>query len=329
MLKEIHHCEVGGRTLEAANVHALREKVGRLLESIAPGRTLPLCYFRVPAMDYELPVYEEGGEFSSPVVGGPRLRASDLAGMRRRVCRYLVNAGYVAEPHEVTVSVLRPRDLRQVPPAAVFRSQTDPDFWMPSVEGISADGPVVGILGEATRLRGPERRRATPGPAGTIAKAPAAPDVIELLRFLRTELARSRSAVAAAGIYATEVRPEIWAAARRSVSDTGRRLVAYLAEDGAPLELAISRTGFGELAVALEDRGISIFLGPTEDALAEAVGAYLSEEGFLRFASEIELHDVPQPREERLGVDSIWTFGEEPGEVPALATDEPEEVRNP
>ena len=25
MLKEIHHCEVGGRTLEAANVHALRE----------------------------------------------------------------------------------------------------------------------------------------------------------------------------------------------------------------------------------------------------------------------------------------------------------------
>src|SRR5205085_658977 len=98
ILKEIHHCEVAGRTLEAANPYALREKVGRLLETIAPGHTLPLCYFRVPSMDYELPVYEEDGEFTSPVIGGPRLRAGELAGMRRHVCRYLVSAGYVAEP---------------------------------------------------------------------------------------------------------------------------------------------------------------------------------------------------------------------------------------
>src|SRR5919199_122305 len=70
ILKEIHYCEVAGRTLEAANVYALREKVARLLEGIAPGRALPLCYFRVPAMDYELPVYEEDGALTSPVIGG-------------------------------------------------------------------------------------------------------------------------------------------------------------------------------------------------------------------------------------------------------------------
>jgi hypothetical protein len=61
VLKEIHRCEVAGRVLEAANVYALKAKVARALETIAPGRTLPLCYFRAPAMDYELPVFEQGG----------------------------------------------------------------------------------------------------------------------------------------------------------------------------------------------------------------------------------------------------------------------------
>src|SRR5919202_7011359 len=76
VLKEIHECEVAGQHLEAANLYALRAKVSRLLEGIAPGRSLPLCYFRVAAMDYELPVYEDGGMLTSPVIGGPKLKAT-------------------------------------------------------------------------------------------------------------------------------------------------------------------------------------------------------------------------------------------------------------
>src|SRR3954463_6686291 len=185
ILKEIHFCEVGGRALEAANVYARRAKVARQLETIAPGRSLPLCYFRAPAMDYKLPVYEEGGRLTVPGIGGPRLRAGDLAGIRRHVCRYLVNAGYVREPDEVIVGVLRPRDLRRVAPAAVFRDLDDRDVWLPSVDGISAEGAVVGVLGQAARLQRDERPRAGAGPAAA-QSAPAATDVIELLRFLRT-----------------------------------------------------------------------------------------------------------------------------------------------
>src|SRR4051794_30461493 len=44
ILKEIHWCEVAGQTLEAANPFALKEKVGRILETIAPAHTLPLAY---------------------------------------------------------------------------------------------------------------------------------------------------------------------------------------------------------------------------------------------------------------------------------------------
>jgi hypothetical protein len=320
ILKEVHSCEVAGQELEAANVYALRAKVGALLETIAPGRALPLCYFRAPAMDYELPVYEEGDHVASPVLGGPKLKADDLAGIRQHVCRYMVSAGYVHDPDEVTVGVLRPRDLRRVPPAAVFRSYEDPELWIPSVEGISPEGPVVGLLGQATRLRRPERRRAGPGPDLT-ATAPAAPDVVELLRFVRTELARRRSLRDLSTLYASEVRPEIWAAAERNTADTGRRLVAYLSdEEGSALELAVRRTGFGEVATALEDRGINVLIAPDDDALAASVGRYLAAHDFLRFASEIEIHDVASPRAERLEADSVWT----PGDGFAVAASQPE-----
>jgi hypothetical protein len=312
ILKEIHHCEVAGQTLEAANVYALRAKVGRALETIAPARTLPICEFRVPEMDYALPVYEQGGMLSSPVLGGPKLKAPDLAGIRRLVCRYLESAGYVRDMDEVTVGVVRPRDLRRVPPAAVFRSHSDADLWLPSVEGVSAEGPVVGIVGHAPQLRRPERRRAGAGPLSEDA-APAAPDAIALLRYLRAELGRA-GAMASWGLYASEVRPEIWAAAESRAAAAGSRLVAYLSDDVATrLELSVLRTGAGDVAVALEDRGINVFLAPDEDALAVQVGHHLTGAGFLRFAEEVEVHPAEAPRADRLEVESI--------------TKEPEEVR--
>jgi hypothetical protein len=324
LLKEIHSCEVAGQELQAANVYALREKVSSLLEAIAPARALPLCYFRVPDIDYELAVYEDGDRVVSPVLGGPKLKAHDLAEMRGLASRYLVSAGYVHDADEVSVGVLRPRDLRRVAPAAVLRSQDDPEVWMPSVEGVSPDGPVVGLLGEAARLRRRvERLRAGAGPiAGS--SAPSAPDVIELLRFVRTELARSGDLSDPAALYAGEVRPEIWAAAERHTEDSGRRLVAHLSDDErTTLELPIRQTGFGEVVTALEDRGINVLLAADVEALAAAVGRYLADHDFLRFASEIEIHEAGAPRAERLEPDSIWTSGD----GFAVATPErPEEV---
>ncbi len=304
VLKEIHYCEVAGRTLEAANVYALKAKVARALETIAPGRTLPLCYFRAPAMDYELPVYEQGGWFTSPVLGGPRLRAHDLAGIRLKVCRYLESAGYVTAADEVTVGVVRPRDLRRVPPAAVFRSHSDPELWIPSVEGVSPEGPVVGVIGHAPQLRRRERRRKGAGPSAED-RAPAAPDVIALIRYLQTEMGRARHA-AAGGVYASDVRPEMWAAAEARTEDAGVRLVAHLTDEASTrLELAVRRTGAGDLAVAIEDRGVNAFLAPDEDALATQVGHHLAGADFLRSAAEVEPHRVEAPRAERLGLESI------------------------
>ena len=307
ILKEIHYCEVAGRTLEAANVYALKQKVARLLEGIAPARALPLCYFRVQAMDYELPVYETaGGQLATPVIGGPKLKAADLAGIRRLVCRYLESAGYVSEAEEVMVGVVRPRDLKRVPPAAVFRSHTDSELWLPSVEGTSPDGPVVGIVGHATELHRSERRRRGAGPS-VEDTAPAAPDVVSLLRYVRTELARAGHP-AAEGAYAAEVRPEIWAVAEARTEDPGTRLVAYLSDaEVTRLELAVRRTGAGDVAVAVEDRGINLFLASDEDGLATQVGRHLAGTEFLRFAEEVEIHTAEAPRAERLGVESIGT----------------------
>jgi hypothetical protein len=304
ILKEIHSCEVAGQTLEAANVYALKAKVERLLETIAPARALPLCYFRAPAMDYELPVYEHGGWLTTPVLGGPRIRARDLAGIRRQVCRYLESAGYVNDADEVTVGVLRPRDLSRVAPAAVLRSLSDRDLWLPSVEGTSDDGPVVGVVGHAPQLRRGARRRRGGGPDIEVT-APAAPDVIALVRYLQTELGRAGQ-MAAWGLYASQVRPEIWAAAEARTADAGSRLVAHLTDgDSTRLELAVRRTGAGDLAVAIEDRGVNVFLAPDEGALATQVGHHLAGSEFLRFTTEVEIHPAGPPRAERLGVESI------------------------
>jgi hypothetical protein len=304
ILKEIHHCEVAGQTLEAANVYALKAKVERLLETIAPARALPLCYFRAPAMDYELPVYEQGGWLTTPVLGGPRIRSRDLADIRRQVCRYLESAGYVNDAEEVSVGVVRPRDLSRVPPAAVLRSLSDAELWLPSVEGTSEDGPVVGVVGHAPQLRRGARRRRGGGPA-VEATAPAAPDVVSLIRYLQTELGRAGQ-VASWGLYASEVRPEIWAAAEDRTEDTGSRLVAHLTDDESTrLVLDVRRTGAGDVTAAIEDRGINVFLAPDEGALATQVGHHLAGSEFLRYTTEVEIHPVETPRAERLGVESI------------------------
>src|SRR5919197_176648 len=149
VLKEIHSCEVAGRTL-------------------------PLCYFRVPAMDYALPVYERRDELTCAGVGAPSLKGRDLAEIRRTVCRYLQTAGYVRDLGEVEVGVLRPSDLSLVPPAAVVRSLDDEDVWMPAIEGSGPDGPVVGVLAHAGELRSSGR----PGAGPPAAAPPAAEDIL-------------------------------------------------------------------------------------------------------------------------------------------------------
>lgn len=328
ILKEVHWCEVAGRTLEAANVYALREKVAQLLDSLAPARTLPLAYFRVPAMDYSVPVYEDDGRIVSPVIGGPNLKAGDLAGIRRVVCSYLMSAGYVSEPEAVTVGVVRPRDLSLVAPATVLRSLSDSSFWLPTVEGVSSEGPVVGVLASATRIAEPERRRFGAGPAAQDA-APAAPDVLSLLRFVRAEMSRSpqHRDLDTDALYASEVRPEIWTAAESRTEDSGRSLVAHLSdEEQTRLELSIRGTGAGDVAAALIDSEISAFLAPDEDALARMVGRYLHDRGFLRFADEIEIHSAALPRAERLEADEIRTFGGDADTLRVAAGNRPEEV---
>jgi hypothetical protein len=307
VLKEIFYCEVAGSELEAANVHALREKVARMLEALAPAGSLPLAYFRVPSADYSLPVFEEGGKLVSPMIAAANLKADDLSGIRRNVCRHLVNAGYVNDASEVELQVVRPSDLRLVSPAAVIRSLGDPELWLAAVEGRSSEGLVIGLLGEATELKRPEQRPR----AGIqqLSSPPAASDVASLLRLVGNELAETGHLEDPFALYATQVRPEIWLRTEELTDDIGRRLVCWLeGEDAAPLELPLRRTAAGELVTALEDDGIAVFAAAEEPMLAQRVGRYLSGSGFLRFQDTVEV--VHEPAEQRPArAEGAWESG--------------------
>jgi hypothetical protein len=127
-------------------------------------------------------------------------------------------------------------------------------------------------------------------------------------------------------LYASEVRPEIWAEASARCEVPHASLVAYMNdEDVTRLELPVRRTGAGDMAAALEDRGITAFLAADENALARCVGRYLHSNDFLRFAEEVEIHAAEAPRPERLEAEEIRTSGDRAVEPPGAAQ-EPEEV---
>jgi hypothetical protein len=302
ILKEIYFCEVAGQTLEAANVFALRSKVQQALEMIAPAHTLPLCYFRAARYDYSLPVYEEGSQLVCPVLTGPKIKGPELASLRAPVARWLQAAGYLMEGEDPEIQVVRPSDLRLVAPAAVIRSLDDPDIWMPTVEGTSPAGPVIGLLVHPAQLQVSERRR-----AGTDQPAPpSAPDVTALLRYVGGELATRGYLLNPWSLYAGSVRPEIWARTEELTDTTDRRLECYL-EGAEELRLPIRHTTAGEVLVALQEEGITVFLAGDDDALAQVVGRYLSAAGFLRHPQDVRIETQVPPASESLDPDAIWT----------------------
>jgi len=303
ILKEIYRCEVAGKVLEAANVYALRDKVQRQLEVIAPARSLPLCYFRAPRFDYSLPVYEEGSRLVCPVLTGPKIKAQDLAGLREPLIRWLRSAGYLAEDEEPEILVVRPSDLRLTSPAAMIRSLDDAALWLPTVEGASPAGPVVGLLTHPAELHAEERRRRGASPADA---PPSAPDVTGLLRYIGHEMAVRGRLLDPWALYACEVRPEIWARTEELTDETPRRLACHL-EGGEGLEVPIRHTAAGESVAALQDRGITVFLAGDADALASSVARYLVELGFLRHPGDMRIESALRRPAESLDPDTIWT----------------------
>jgi hypothetical protein len=302
VLKEIYSVEVAGKVLEAANVYALRDKVQRQLEVIAPGHSLPLCYFRAPRFDYSLPIHEEGSRLVCPVLAGPKIKANGLDEIRELVVRHLHTAGYLAPEEEPEVLVVRPSDLRLVAPAAVVRSLDDERLWMPTVEGVSEQGPVVGLLSHPAELRSEPRRRVGAAPE----PPPSSPDVTGLLRRIGAEMAQRGRLLNPWALYAAEVRPEIWARTEEITDPTSSTLACHL-ESGERLEVPVRHTAAGELVAALQERGITVFLAGDLDALNASVGRHLAAAGFLRHVADLRPEAVREAPPEALDPDSIWT----------------------
>jgi hypothetical protein len=314
ILKEIYSCEVAGQRLEAANIFSLRSKVQSALKVIAPARTLPLCYFIAPRFDYSLPIYEEGSHLTCPILAGPRIKADDLAAIRGPVERYLRAGGYLGEDEEPEVDVVRPSDLRLVPPAAVIRCLGDEAIWLPTVEGTSLEGPVIGLLAHPSELE-PRARRGADDDV-----PPSAPEVTALLRLIGNEMVRRGRLRNLWSLYARAVRPEIWARTEELTDSTSQLLACYL-DDGEALELPIRHTAAGEAVTALDQGGINVFLAGDEQALGAVVASHLVASGHLAHAEDLRVEERRRAPSERLDPDQIWP-GQELHPVAAAGGDD-------
>jgi hypothetical protein len=313
VLKEIYSCEVAGKVLEAANIYALRAKAQRQLEVIAPSGTLPLGYFRAPRFDYSLPIYEEDSHLVCPVLVGPRIKANGLGELREPVLAHLRAAGYLEADDEAELLVVRPSDLRLVAPAALIRS-LEGGTWLPAVDGVSSQGPVVGLLGHPAELVTETRPRY--GASAERQPPPSSPEITGLLRLVGQSLLRAGRIADPWSLYAGDVRPEIWARTEELTESTRRLLAAHL-EGGSQIEVPIRRTAAGESVGAIRDEGICVFLAGDDDALCRAVGRYLVAAGFLGDRSDLRPEALAAPAPERLDPDSIFTKEVTNQEVPA------------
>jgi hypothetical protein len=109
-------------------------------------------------------------------------------------------------------------------------------------------------------------------------------------------------------LYAADVRPEIWARTEELTDATERQLRCFL-EGAGDLRVPIRHTAAGEVAAALQEERITVFLAGDDDALAAAVGRYLSAAGFLRHADDVRVEATAPPPSESLDPDAIWTGG--------------------
>ena len=168
--------------------------------------------------------------------------------------------------------VLRPSDLRLVPPAAVIRSPRRPGAVAArrSRAAPPRDRSSASLPSPPSSLTEPRRRRGSP----VVTPPPSAPDVTALLRYIGHEMTVRGRLVDPWTLYATEVRPEIWARTEELTDGTDRALTAHLV-GGPPLEVPVRHTAAGEAVGAISDQGIAVFLAGDHDALGTVIGRYL------------------------------------------------------
>ena len=244
------------------------------LEPIAPGRSLPLCYFRAPAMDYELPVYEHGLALVCPVLGGPkpegarprrhpRLRSA-ATWSRRATCGRRTRCRGARAPSA------RPAPRRR--PQPCFRSpRTSRSSGSPPSRASRPRARWSACVGHAAELGGAS---AAAGRRAARARTPpsAAPTSLALLRYLAAELGRAGSGLDPWTSTPPTSGPEIWAAAEARTEDAGAGS-SRTSRDGESTRLELASAAHAAraiVAVRARGRGISVFLAADEDALADA-----------------------------------------------------------
>ena len=190
---------------------------------------------------------------------------------------------------------------------------------MPTVEGASDEGPVVGLLAHPAELREGDaaaaRRRTPP---------PSAPDVTALLRYVGAEMVQSAARPAIPwALYASDVRPEIWARTEELTEPTTRARSSCHMEGGEHLECPMRHTRRRRARRRAAARRRDHRVSRRRRRRAQRGRRPLPRRGGLpaRRRATCASETVSAPPAEALDPDAIWTGSRRLGASPAPGTD--------
>jgi hypothetical protein len=148
MLKEIYSVEVGGITVEKANILAVEKALPDAVQSLANYGTLPYYFIDLPGR-VRTPVYLVDGKLQTRVGDGPQLDEDDIGQLWQGLGDYLVTTREINSREEITVSLLFWKELRIYPPAFILRNGNG-KIWIPVFyrgERLNYD-----VIGQPSRL---------------------------------------------------------------------------------------------------------------------------------------------------------------------------------
>jgi amino acid transporter len=269
VLKEVYFTEVGGVRIEKGNLTTLVDAVPEAIRTLVTYNTLPYYLITLPN-GVTIPFYLVNGRLQTTIgtigVGGgdiEKLTGCDIGELYHKLSEYLISNEIIKSGSDLTVSIFLWRDLKQYPPAFVFRDDND-RVWIPIFS--HGKGELnYDIINQPSRILRVE-------------------GLLSLRREVIASLISAKAISSPYSMYMDQVTDELWSEMKKMLRPLDQYFVCET-EAGQKLEISTYALA-NELIAASRPR---IFFGQDLEQLRSEVTEDLKKEGLIRSSTYLRI----------------------------------------